>query len=49
MVVSEYERKGAKEEVQDAQKNGRQNAQVQALEHDGQSTNQGLIERDDAP
>jgi hypothetical protein len=49
MIVSKHERKGAKEEVQDAQKNGRQDAQAQALEHNNQSTNQGLAERKDLP
>jgi hypothetical protein len=40
MVVAEYERKGAKEEVQDPQQDGRQDAEAQALHHNRQSVHQ---------
>lgn len=49
MVVAEYERKGAKEEVQDTQQDCRQDAKTQALDHNSQSTNHGLTKRGDPP
>jgi hypothetical protein len=45
MVVAEYERKGAKEEVQDPQQDGRQDAEAQALHQNRQFTNQNPTKR----